>query len=108
MLRSFLSCAHSVTIDNERVVAVNPDDADIETAVQNLSWYDITFVVLARDEANWCEFSGSHADGFSACYAEQDQEYVISEAPSSLDDGIRLLTLYLNGDQRWRVEYDWQ
>ncbi len=73
-----------------------------------MPWNEITFVVLVRDKMNWCEFSGCVADGFSARYAEQGQEHVISQPPGSLAEGIRLLTLYLHEDDRWRSDYDWQ
>lgn len=85
-----------------RVIAYDPDPATIETAMRALQWDRITFAVVARDANQFIDFSGSTEDGFSARYVEDGVEHISTDAPDSIEAGIRLLQSYCAGDEEWR------
>ena len=93
-----------------RVVATNPDAAEIATTIKTMPWSDLTFVVLRTDENNWIEGSGSlkPEDGLSARYMVNGEEHVAAQAPSSLDELVALLQSYSKGDGRWQQLIEWR
>jgi hypothetical protein len=93
----------------QQVVAANPDAETIARVVQGLSWSDITFVVLKKDENNYLEGSGSFNpnDGLSATYMEDGVEHVSRYSPKSLQVIVALLTSYRSGDGKWRTMIEW-
>jgi hypothetical protein len=85
------------------------DAAIIEKTVKELSWSDITFVVLKVDDKNWIEGSGSlkPRDGLSARYMKNGTEHVSTKAPKTLHEIVALLQSYHAGDGRWQDLLDW-
>jgi hypothetical protein len=91
----------------ERVVAQNPDAEAIGRVARQLSWSDVTFVVLRIDDENWMETSGSSKDGFSAKITLAGETWISSRPPESLDEMITLLVSYRNGDNAWQDLIEW-
>ena len=92
-----------------REISRNPNLAMVEQTVRDLSWSDITFVVLKADDNNWIEASGSlnPQDGLSARYMADGKEHVSAQAPKSLDEIITLLQSYCARDGRWQELIEW-
>ena len=93
----------------ERVLARSPDAATIRDAVNGLTWSDLTFVTVKRDNNNWLEGSGSlnPEDGLSARYMANGEEHVAARAPNSLNEIVALLQSFAASDGRWRQLIEW-
>jgi hypothetical protein len=91
----------------EKVVARDADAESIDRVMRQLSWDDITFVVLKADEDNWMETSGSATDGFSARITLDGETWVSRRPPESLEEMIALLVSYRNGDNAWQDVMEW-
>jgi hypothetical protein len=89
--------------------AVNPLPRQIEDLMKQMSWKDVSFVLLRIDERHWLEVSGSTKteDGYSARCCIAGKEYVASRAPKSLSELVTLLSSFRAGDGRWRTLIDW-
>ena len=92
-----------------KLISTDPTEQIILDTINNLSWNDLTFVILKIDDDNLMEGSGSlnPSDGLSARYLENGQEHVSSSAPESLQIIYDLLASYLVGDNTWRHIIDW-
>jgi len=92
-----------------REISKNADAAMIRKTVRDLSWSDVTFVVLKIDDKNFIEGSGSlkPEDGLSARYMKDGKEHVSKGAPKSLDEIVLLLLSYQAGNNTWLEMIDW-
>jgi hypothetical protein len=108
---SDLSAGISVLISPDyvgKLVEESPNVKSIENVVNELSWNDITFVVLKMDSTNWIEFSGSKYDGLSLQYREGEKIYVTTTPPESIEDGITVLSSYLSKTDFWKSKVGWR
>lgn len=101
---------HSPTEYEAIIISETPHTINIDSAVKAQPWKDITFIVLKADEQNLIELSGSlnPADGLSARFFEDGNEYISKRAPKSLDEGVELLISYLQNDGKWKKMISWE
>ena len=95
----------------ERVQSRAPDDAAIASAIRSLQQQaeDEAFAILSRDELTYIqtvpaadglfglEYQAGGVDAHYVCYEDLDEAQI-----------IRVFTLYLHDDERWRTEHTWE
>lgn len=70
-----------------------------------LNWVDFHQVVLEQNNGDWLEVGGNLADdGLSAMYEEDGQQYVIDQAPTSVDHMMAILLSYQARDGKFRTD----
>lgn len=89
-----------------------PDEQDptperIEELARRLPWRNITWVTLTRENGDWIECSGAHADGFCVIYQEGGAGYISADEPSGLDQIILVLQDYAMGGSLWKELFSW-
>jgi hypothetical protein len=93
-----------------RVVAVEPDAAQVAAIVNNLTWTTFTTVVLGTEDA-FLEISGSGSlqpeDGLAGRRVDATGEYVTCEAPT-LEVARRLLEACASKQSGWQDLVAWE
>lgn len=68
-----------------------------------MDWEDFNSVQLQQDKENFLNVSGNLSpDGLSIFFEEHGTQHVSDEAPESIAQLAKTLTLYLRGDKRFK------
>lgn len=87
--------------ETEKVISEKATLTDIVALMDSLDWMEFHQVVLERDSGNWIEVGGSlNTHGLSVVISHYGVPSIIANAPASVGEMKRILTLYFQGDKR--------
>ncbi|MEQ9305461.1 MAG: hypothetical protein RJQ14_16240 [Marinoscillum sp.] len=87
----------------QELISDNPTEQEISKLLNSLDWQDFNSVQLQQDSKNFLDVSGNlNPDGLSILFEEHGTQYVSDEAPESIAQLEKTLTLYLKGDKRFK------
>jgi len=86
----------------------NPSEADVLGWIDKLDWNEFHQVILEHDENNCFEVGGSlnPTDGLSSMARLGADDYVIAEAPTTIDQLKALIISYHKNDDKWKQVYE--
>jgi hypothetical protein len=96
--------------ENEQLISEAASNADVVEQMQSLDWNGFHQVILQQENGDLIEVGGSlnPDDGFSIIYLENEEEFVVKEPPTNVEQMLETLTLYLAADPRWKTQYEWE
>lgn len=78
----------------------------IKESMNRLDWNNYHQVILSKNENDWIEVGGNLTiDGLSCMYEENNEQFVIDIAPTTVEQMIDILLSYYNGDEKFKVKY---
>ncbi|EDY84550.1 hypothetical protein VDG1235_4181 [Verrucomicrobiia bacterium DG1235] len=93
--------------DKYTTIDKDPNPESIRNHMESLSWDDITFVRINKDENNWIECSGSHPDGFSIIYKEGSESFITKDEPEGLEQLILTMQDFSIDGKDWKNICRW-
>jgi hypothetical protein len=81
----------------------------IEEVVRELDWQQFHQVILEKEDGDRLEVGGSldPSDGLSVLYEESGKQFVIADAPGSIEELIAFLRGYLDHRATWNSGPTW-
>lgn len=90
-------------------ISLSANPHEIINTMNSINWKDFHQVVLAKDKNNWIEVGGNITDdGLSVIYAEEKNQYIITDPPTTVEQMTAILLSYLAGDGRFKIEYKFE
>lgn len=81
----------------ENLKKENPSESDIFNIMNTIDWNQFHQVCLFKNDYDWIEVGGNlKEDGLSAIYGKNNDQFVIDNAPTSVNQLIDILLCYLN------------
>ena len=89
----------------EKIISESTTIKQIKNTMNELDWNNFHQVILSTDNSNWIEVGGNlKEDGLSSMYEENGKQFIINEAPSSVEHMTKILISYFNGDGKYKKE----
>ncbi|MEM9671538.1 MAG: hypothetical protein AAF992_03040 [Bacteroidota bacterium] len=90
----------------EEQVSDNPTEHLIEEVVNSLDWQNFNSITLVKNNVNWLSVSGNISNDGLAIVIEEDGTSNVSERPpETIDELIKILQAYLQGDEQFKITY---
>jgi hypothetical protein len=78
----------------------------INESMSRIDWTKFHQVVLSKNENDWIEVGGNlTTDGLSCIYEENNEQFVIDTAPTTVEQMVDILVSYYNGDGKFKIKY---
>jgi hypothetical protein len=89
---------------------ISPDDDAIDEVLRSLDAKDNLFAILATDDMNYMQTSGSAETGFVLEYqaGSMDQHFLASDAQISVEEVAEAFKSYLRQNDQWKSGFDWE
>ena len=102
-----LSATSSLGIVDYELISADASVAIVEEQIDSMSWSELSAVKLVASERLFIEGSGSHQDGFSIIYGEDQEQFITKEAPP-LDVMRECILRFAASDESWRSTVEWE
>ncbi len=92
---------------NEELKLKNPSKSDIISTMKSINWNLFHQVLLSKNGSDWIEVGGNLAeDGLSVMYEKNNEQFVIDNPPSNIEQLTEILLSYLNNDGKLYKKYN--
>jgi len=89
----------------DKIISENTSVEDITKTIKAIDWNTFSHLILSKNENEWIYVGGDLENAGLACtYEERGEEFVIDEAPESIEQLEEILISYLNGDGKFKTE----
>lgn len=83
----------------EEIKKTNVSLQEIQSTMDNINWNHFHQVILSRNNYDWIEVGGNlNNDGLSCIYEKDNEQFVIDEAPTSVNHMAEILLSYFQDD----------
>ena len=95
--------------DESQIIADMATKEIIHQIINSLDWNDFYLLNLEKNDNDYISVGGNlKDDGLSVFYQENNDQYVIKDAPGTITEMENILISYLNQDDNWKNNNEWQ
>ena len=94
--------------EREETITKTASLKDIENLMQKLNWNQFHQVILEKSNGDLMEVGGSFEDGLAVVYQENDETYVITNPPTTVEEMTYFLRLYFDGNTEYRTKHKFE